>query len=142
LLEKLIPDSQQVSGGDSDEVKEEKFVAFTTGKLRVMVTKPKIGAWGLNLQNCHHITSFPSHSYEQYYQGVRRCWRFGQTHPVRVDMICTEGEKGVLDNLRRKAQAADRMFSELVLHMNEAIGIKRSNEFTKELEAPQWLKTN
>mgnify|MGYP001610156784 FL=1 len=142
LLEKFIPDSQQVSGSDSDEAKEEKLITFATGKLRVLVTKPKIGAWGLNLQNCHHMTFFPSHSYEQYYQGVRRCWRFGQTHPVRVDTICTEGEKGVMENLRRKAQAADQMFSELVSHMNEAAGIKRSNEFTKQPETPQWLKIN
>ncbi len=139
LLTNLIPDAEQVSGSDSDESKEEKLVAFATGKLRCLVTKPKIGAWGLNLQNCHHMTFFPSHSYEQYYQGVRRCWRFGQTQSVRVDTICTESEHGVMANLRRKAQAADRMFSELVLHMNEAAQIQKVNEFTKQLETPKWL---
>jgi hypothetical protein len=82
LLEKLIPDAVQVSGKDSDEAKEEK--ARLRGRpSRVLVTKPKIGAWGLNFQHCNHITFFPSHSFEQYYQKVRRCWRFGQKRPVR-----------------------------------------------------------
>jgi hypothetical protein len=78
LLEKMIPDAIQVSGKDSDDAKEEKLLAFAKGQARVLVTKPSIGAWGLNFQHCNHMTFFPSHSFEQYYQGVRRCWRFGQ----------------------------------------------------------------
>ncbi len=139
LLEKLIPDAVQVSGSDSDDAKEERLLAFANGEVRVLITKPKIGAWGLNLQRCAHVTFFPSHSYEQYYQGVRRCWRFGQQRPVRVDVVATEGEKGVLANLRRKAQQADRMFSSLVQHMNHAAAIQRANPFTKETETPRWL---
>lgn len=72
-LAEAIKDSKQVSGQDSDERKEELFLAFASGELRVLVTKPKIGAWGLNFQHCAHVTFFPSHSFEQYYQGVRRC---------------------------------------------------------------------
>ena len=82
--------------------------------MRVLVTKPSIAGWGLNFQHCAHVTFFPSHSFEQYYQGVRRCWRFGQTNPVTVDVVTTEGERRVLDNLQRKAAAADRMFNKLV----------------------------
>ena len=139
LLEKLIPDCQQVSGKDSDESKEEKFMAFANGDLRVLVTKPKIGAWGLNFQHCAHVTSFPSHSFEQYYQGVRRCWRFGQKRPVHVDIITTEGEQSVLKNLQRKAAAADKMFSDLVSYMNDSIKIDRGVKFTKREEIPSWL---
>jgi hypothetical protein len=140
LLADLIPDALQVAGGDSDDAKEERLIAFANGELRVLVTKPKIGAWGLNLQRCAHVTFFPSHSYEQYYQGVRRCWRYGQTKPVRVDVISTEGERGVLANLRRKAAQADRMFSSLVAEMNSALAIKRSAyENTQPTEAPTWL---
>ncbi len=139
LLESLIPDAVQVSGGDSDEAKEERFLDFSKGKIRVLVTKPKIGAWGLNFQNCHHVTFFPSHSFEQYYQGVRRCWRFGQANPVQVDVVTTEGEKSVLQNLQRKAEAADKMFSALVRHMNDALHVERSVKFTKQEEIPQWL---
>ena len=138
-LEDSIKDAQQISGSDSDEAKEEKFLAFANGQLRVLVTKPVIGAWGLNFQHCSHVTFFPSHSFEQYYQGVRRCWRFGQKRPVQVDIITTEGEKSVLKNLQRKAKAADKMFSDLVAQMNDAISIDRGINFTKREELPSWL---
>lgn len=139
LLEKIVPDAVQVSGKDSDESKEEKFLAFAKGDIRVLVTKPKIGAWGLNFQNCAHITFFPSHSFEQYYQGVRRCWRFGQTKSVKVDIITTEGEQSVLKNLQRKATAADRMFSNLVGEMNQALRIERGQTFNEQEDVPSWL---
>ena len=138
-LERLIPDAVQVSGKDSDEAKEERMIAFAEGKSRVLITKPKIGAWGLNFQHCNHITFFPSHSFEQYYQGVRRCWRFGQKRPVNVDIITTEGERGVLQNLQRKAAQADNMFSALVREMNNANAIGRAAGFTKKQEVPAWL---
>ena len=139
LLEKLIPDAVQVSGSDSDSAKEERMLGFADGKARVLITKPKIGAWGLNFQHCNHVTFFPSHSFEQYYQGVRRCWRFGQKRPVHVDIITTEGERGVLKNLQRKAAQADKMFNSLVDEMNNAIGIDRATQFTKKQEIPTWL---
>jgi len=139
LLAELIPDAVQVSGSNSDDEKEEALKAFADGDLRVLITKPKIGAWGLNLQRCAHVTFFPSHSYEQYYQGVRRCWRFGQTRPVRVEVVASEGERGIMKNLRRKASQADRMFSSLVSHMNDALRIERVNPFTKTTEVPTWL---
>lgn len=139
LLERLITDAIQVSGSDSDDAKEEKLLAFSRNEARVLVTKPAIGAWGLNFQHCAHMTFFPSHSFEQYYQGVRRCWRFGQKRPVHVDIITTEGERGVLSNLQRKATQADRMFSNLVSEMNAALSIERSQQFAKQMELPAWL---
>ena len=139
LLSDLVKDSRQVSGADSNEEKEEKFIAFAKGELRVLVTKPKIGAWGLNFQNCNHVTFFPSHSFEQYYQGVRRCWRFGQKKPVHVDIITTEGEKSVLKNLQRKAAAADKMFSDLVTYMHDAQSLDRGVKFPNVQEVPSWL---
>lgn len=138
LLTKIIPGAEQVSGSDSDDEKEDKLIAFTEGKIRVLVTKPKIGAFGLNWQNCAHMTFFPSHSYEQYYQGIRRCWRFGQKHPVVVDVVTTPGEKAVMDNLQRKSAAADKMFSELLTHMNDAMAIKREDHYTSRPEVPSW----
>ncbi len=138
-LEEIITGGVQVSGSDSDEEKEEKFIDFINGKIRVLITKPKIGAWGLNLQHCSHITYFPSHSYEQYYQGVRRCWRFGQKNPVTVDIITTEGERAIMANLKRKAQQADKMFIELVKHMTNSLSIQRSSKFQNDTEVPSWL---
>jgi hypothetical protein len=139
LLARLIPDAVQVTGGDADELKEEKFAAFASGAARVLITKPKIGAWGLNFQHCRHVTFFPSHSFEQYYQGVRRCWRFGQTRPVRVDVVATEGERGIMANLQRKATAASRMMDALVAHMREAVVIERQRAHTTPQESPTWL---
>ena len=139
LLEKLIPDSIQVSGRDGDDEKEAKFLAFLDGQARVLVTKGRIGAWGLNFQHCAHCVTFPTHSFEEYYQSVRRCWRFGQDKPVTVDIVTTEGEKDILANLQRKAVAADRMFAGLVQHMNEAVALDRELKFNTKEEVPSWL---
>jgi hypothetical protein len=139
LLAQTIEGAVQVSGDDSDDEKEEKFLGFTSGQIRVLVTKPKIGAWGLNFQHCNHVTFFPSHSFEQYYQGVRRCWRFGQTRPVKVDIVTTEGEQSVMENLQRKAQSADKMFSALVEQMRDAFTIERQQAYTTSEEIPAWL---
>jgi hypothetical protein len=128
----------QVAGSDLPDEKEAKLVAFSRGDVRVLVTKPVIGAWGLNWQHCARMTFFPSHSYEQYYQAVRRSWRFGQTRPVLVDLVTTEGGANALANLTRKARQADRMFEALVAHMREALAIDRSLKFEQEVEVPSW----
>lgn len=139
ILESLIPDAVQVSGKDSDEAKEEKLVAFSTGKSRILITKQKIAGWGMNWQHCNHMTEFPTHSFEGYYQKVRRCWRFGQQRPVTVDIVTTEGERGITKNLQRKAVQMDEMFSRLVSEMNNARGIDRVNNMTNKMEIPKWL---
>jgi len=139
LLTKLIPDAQQVSGRDSDDSKEEKFNAFSNGELRVLVTKPKIGAWGLNWQHCSHAACFPSNSYERYYQLVRRHYRFGQKNKVVVDMITTPGGEVVLKNQERKEKQADQMFTNLVKHMTDSIEIDRKHTYDKKAVIPSWL---
>lgn len=140
LLERLIPGAVQVSGRDSDEAKEEKFMAFADGKARVLVSKPKIGAWGLNFQNCAHVVYFPSHSFESYYQAVRRCWRFGQKRPVQVDLVLTEGERRVMANLQRKAEAASAMFSALVEEMNQSVAVERKPRSAFRVKVPAWIR--
>lgn len=138
LLERMIPGAVQVSGGDRDEEKEEKFHAFTSGQVRALITKPKIGAFGLNWQHCAHMSFFPSHSYEQYYQAVRRCWRFGQTRPVVVDVVTTEGEADVMQNLQRKSDAADKMFATMVAEMANASGVSQTRTF-QAASMPSWV---
>jgi len=138
LLTKLIDGAVEVTGSDSPDAKEEKLAAFSRGEIRVLVTKPSIGAWGLNWQHAHQMTYFPSHSYEQYYQAVRRMQRFGQQHPVQVDLITTEGGRTALENLHRKAKQADVMFSELVAHMNDALSVD-PHVYDQKLEVPAWL---
>ncbi len=139
LLEKLIPDSVQVSGRDSDESKEEKFMDFVNGKIRVLITKPKIGAWGLNFQHCSHIIAFVSNSYERDYQGIRRCWRFGQKNPVIVDRVMSEGEISIMTNLARKSKQADDMFTRLIENMNHALKVDNTYRAAMPQEVPQWL---
>lgn len=139
-LEKLIPDAVQIAGGESPEAKENKLLAFSRGEIRVLVTKPSIGAWGLNWQHCHRMTYFPSHSYEQWYQAIRRCWRFGQKHSVIVDSITTDGGENIQKNLERKSLAADAMFDALVLHMRGAVSVDSAHHFDKLVEVPQWAK--
>ena len=138
LLTRLIPGAVQLSGSDSVDRKEEVLGAFGRGEIRVLVTKPVIGAWGLNWQHCNRMTFFPSHSYEQYYQAVRRSWRFGQTRPVTVDLVTTEGGQNALRNLQRKSDQADLMFSHLIAHMADAMSIDRSYTYDRKAELPEW----
>lgn len=137
LLARLIDGAVELTGSDPTEVKEEKLNAFSKGEIRVLVTKPKIGAYGLNWHHSHRMTYFPSHSFEQHYQAVRRMWRFGQAHPVEVDIITTPGGKRVLANLRRKSEQADAMFTSLVAHMNDALRVETSH-YDKGIELPAW----
>lgn len=138
LLASLVDGAVEVTGSDSVDDKEAKLAAFSRGDIRVLVTKPSIGAWGLNWQHCSRMTFFPSHSYEQYYQAVRRSWRFGQTRPVHVDVVTTEGGRGVLANLQRKAAQADRMFDQLTAHMRDALQVRRDDHFDQLVEVPTW----
>ncbi len=141
-LAEIIPDAEQVAGKTPDERKIELYEAFAGGSLRVLVIKPKIGAWGLNWQHCNHVVTFASHSYEQYYQSVRRCWRFGQTRPVDLDVVATEGEIRVLGNMRAKAKKADAMFTALVREMAGATKIDREDLYTQPTEVPSWLSAS
>ena len=140
-LRRLIPDAVEVSGAIDDTEKERRFSTFQSGEARVLIVKPKIGAWGLNWQHCAHVVTFGGHSYEQYYQCVRRCWRFGQTRPVTVDVVISQGESRVMENLRRKAAAADVMFARLVDHMREAQDVSVSHRSIS-TEVPSWLATS
>lgn len=139
MLEKLIGESKQVKGSMSDDQKEEYLTAFSKGELKRLVLKPKLGAWGLNWQGCHNVISFPSHSYEQYYQAVRRCYRFKQKHPVKVSLIVGEGEAGILKNIRRKAEQSEHMFKSIVAHMKDAMHLATKDYFPEKEELPKWL---
>jgi hypothetical protein len=138
-LKSMVRGAEEVAGSDPDERKEEILSAFASGQLKYLVTKPKIAGFGLNWQHCAHQTFFPSHSFEQFYQGVRRCWRKGQKRDVTVDIITTEGSSGVLANMNRKAVQAEAMFANMVELMNNELNIDRSTVFSKRQEIPTWL---
>lgn len=138
-LESCIPGAVQVDGRDNDDFKEETFRAFSKGEIRVIVTKPTIAGFGFNWQHCSHTTLFPSHSFEQYYQCIRRFWRFGQKNPVLVDIITSHGESNVINNMQRKSEAADVLFTQLVAQMNNSIAIDRQCARAAETPLPSWL---
>lgn len=138
-LKKIIPDAVQISGSDDDDKKEEAFLAFVNGEIKTLITKPKIGAWGLNFQQCAHTVIFPTHSYEQYYQSIRRFWRFGQKRPVIVDIVTTNGESGILKNLKQKGVKADLMFTTLIENMNNAIDVQSNYKPKNEMRIPKWM---
>lgn len=139
LLQTLIEGAAQIKGTQGEEEREEIYEGFRLGQIKKLVIKDSIGGFGLNWQHCAHTTLFPSHSYERYYQCVRRFYRFGQQRQVDVDVVATEGDLGVLKNMQRKAARADAMFSALVSHMNAAMAINRAQAFTTTQELPAWL---
>lgn len=117
-LTKAIPGAVQVTGSDSLEVKEQRMIDFTEGRIRVLVTKPTIAGHGMNWQHCAHMAFVGlSDSWEQYYQAIRRCWRFGQTRPVDVYVITAETEGAVVKNIERKEAQATVMMENIVRHM-------------------------
>ena len=119
-LTKAIPDAVEVRGSDDADHKEAALLAFTNGEARVIVTKPSIAGWGLNWQHCSQVMfAGLSDSYEQYYQAVRRCWRYGQKRPVDVTIVASSREQAVLENVRRKEAQAMSMFRDVVEAMRD-----------------------
>ncbi len=138
-LAKIIPGAVQVSGRDSDEAKEEKLLGFISGQIRILVSKPVIFGYGLNLQHCAHATFFPSHSFEQVDQAIHRIHRFGQTEEVQIDVVASEGEAGVTANLNIKRARREVMFGNLISLVNEHQKIDRTNPHQTQEEMPSWL---
>jgi hypothetical protein len=135
----VLPGSVNLSGADKDEDKEEKFLAFRRGEIKYLVTKPKIAALGVNWQHCAATTYFDDYSYEQYYQAVRRFWRFGQKRPVTVYQIGTTSLSNVAKSRGRKAQAADKMFEEMMRHMVEAQKHRKIFGNGEAVTLPKWI---
>ncbi len=114
LLQSLIPDSVQVSGSDTQQQKEDRMLGFASGKYRVLITKPKIAGFGMNWQHCHNMIFVGlSDSWEQYYQAVRRCWRFGQQNEVNVFVVTADIEGAVVENIKRKDAQSEVMMNEM-----------------------------
>ena len=139
MLEDMLDDCVQVSGSMSDDAKEEALTAFSAGQVKRMVIKPKIGAWGLNWEFCSNVIAFITHSFERYYQLVRRCWRYGQKNPVDVSLIACEGEEGICKNLDRKQRQSSTMFDSIVRHMRDSMHLESQDFFPEQEVCPSWL---
>jgi len=113
LLAKLDPNAYQISGSMDLDKKEDILLNFANGNIKKLITKPKMTAFGLNWQHCNHTVFFPTWSYEQYYQSLRRFWRFGQKNDVIADLILSDGQKRVTDALDYKIIKADQLYTKL-----------------------------
>ncbi len=117
-LKSAINGAVEVKGSDSIELKEKSLADFSGGKTRCLVTKPSIAGWGLNWQHCSHMAfTGLSDSYEQFYQALRRCWRFGQKNEVQCYVVTSSLEGAVVSNINRKESDSKRMAEMMVKHM-------------------------
>ena len=149
LLESMIDKSVQIAGADKPQDKESRMMGFIDGSHRVIVSKVRIAGFGMNFQHCHNMIFVGlSDSWEQYYQAVRRCWRFGQTKPVNVYIITADIEGMVLENIKRKDEQAEKMMSEMAkiagesfVDFNKATSQTLAYNPTVSIKFPTWLKT-
>lgn len=117
-LTSMIPGAVEVKGADPIDHKEKALIGFAMGDVKILVSKPSIAGMGLNYQSCHRMAFVGlSDSYEQFYQAVRRCWRFGQKNPVDVHVVTAETEGAVVRNIQRKEADAMRMADNMLEHM-------------------------
>lgn len=132
-LEKQLSDSLQVSGSQPKDTKEKRLLGFARNEFRILVTKPSIGAWGLNYQNCgDHIVVSPDFSFETLYQMMRRSWRFGRKGEVNIHMIITDTMQNVIESFYEKQEKFIQMQNEMRLAFLE--NIKEDNEIADEVE--------
>lgn len=146
-LHSLIPDSSEIRGSDRPEDKANAVIDFSNEKIRCLVSKSSIFGFGVNWQQCNHMIFVGlSDSYEQYYQAVRRCWRFGQTKPVEVYIIISKNEGCVKANIERKEAESERMKAEMTKYTKEitkkelqkTCRLSTPYEPTVEMTLPVW----
>lgn len=143
ILRSLIPDAVEVRGSERPEVKESKLLGFGRNEYRVLVTKLKIAQFGLNYQNCHNqIFASLDFSFESTYQGIRRCYRFGQTEEVNIILICTDTMQNVRETIQRKQEAFEDMQKKMTEATNRNISAKNKFHQTRgtvEMSIPQFI---
>ena len=130
-------DCYEVKGSMNIDKKEEILIAFSKGEIKKLITKTSITAFGLNWQHCNHTTYFPTYSYEQYYQAIRRFWRFGQKRDVNVDLVLSDGQSRIIEILEVKRKNADKMFENLSKSVNSIYEIQKST-FSKKIIKPNF----
>ena len=132
ILNHLDSEAVEIRGSMSIEKKEQILLDFANGDIKRLITKAKMTGMGLNWQHCNHSVFFPTWSYEQYYQAIRRFWRFGQTKDVTIDMVISDGQTRVLEALQQKTQKAIELYQNLTENVNSSF-IDHKKEFNKEI---------
>jgi len=138
LLSQLDKEAVEVKGPMSVDQKEDILMNFAEGNIKRLITKPKITSFGLNWQHCNHTVYFPTWSYEQYYQAVRRFWRFGQTNEVTVERVLSDGQKRVLDALSYKTEKAKEFQKAIKENLSKNLEFKYK-EFNKKIIKPNFI---
>ncbi len=138
LISRIDRDAVEVRGNMDIDKKEDILMGFANGQIKKLLTKTSITAFGLNWQHCNHTTYFPTYSYEQYYQAIRRFWRFGQVRPVYVDLILSDGQTKIMDSLTAKKEKAISMFENLTRQTNTDFKIKK-REFNNPITLPSFV---
>jgi hypothetical protein len=139
LLSKMDPDAVEIIGGMSIDKKEDILAAFANGDIKRLITKARMTSMGLNWQHCNHTVFFPTWSYEQYYQAIRRFWRFGQKSEVVCDMVISDGQERVLTALQQKTEKAIQLYGNLVANANRDFSFI-VKPFDKQVQLPEFLK--
>ena len=122
----------------SIEKKEDILIKFANGEIKRIITKAKITGMGLNWQHCNHSVFFPTWSYEQYYQAIRRFWRFGQNNEVVIDLVISDGQKRVLDAIQQKTEKAKILYNQLTENVNSVFEDNKK-EFNTEISKPKFI---
>jgi Helicase conserved C-terminal domain len=139
LLRSLDKDAVEIIGGMSIDQKEEILVGFARGQIKRLITKAKMTSMGLNWQHCNHTVFFPTYSYEQYYQAIRRFWRFGQKSEVTCDMVISEGQERVIEALDQKTKKAIELYQNLVAAANQDFS-HVTKEFNQSIQLPEFIQ--
>ena len=122
----------------SMEKKEEILHDFAKGDIKRLITKASMTSFGLNWQHCNHTVYFPTYSYEQYYQAIRRFWRFGQKKPVVVDLVISDGQESVMDSIKKKTEKAIQLYENLTKNVNKDF-THITKEFNQQLQLPKFI---
>lgn len=138
LLKSMDNNAVEIIGSQSIDKKEEILLAFSNGEIKRLITKAKMTSMGLNWQHCNHSVFFPTWSYEQYYQAIRRFWRFGQKNPVNIDLVISDGQTRVMEALEQKTKKAIELYQNLTQNVNNRyLDIKK--EFNKSIVSPKFI---
>jgi superfamily II DNA or RNA helicase len=138
ILKNEDKEAIEIIGSQSIERKEEILLAFANGEIKRLITKAKMTSMGLNWQHCNHSVFFPTWSYEQYYQAIRRFWRFGQKKDVTIDMVISDGQTRVIEALQQKTKKAIELHENLTKNVNSTF-TNITKEFNKQIIKPKFL---
>ena len=138
ILKSSDSNAVEIIGSQSIDRKEEILIAFAKGEITRLITKAKMTGMGLNWQHCNHTVFFPTWSYEQYYQAIRRFWRFGQKSDVTCDMVISDGQTRVIEALQQKTEKAIQLHKSLTENVNRSFTEKKK-EFNKQIQKPSFI---